>query len=729
MAKLTGQERPLEDERYVTFCTEMNLDRVVTQAQSTLKNMKKAINQLEAAERALQLSAAQTATVRLPTLEMKQFSGKRLEWTEFWEAFSLSVDSRADLTPIQKLTYLRSYVSGEAKTLIAGLSLEAHNYKLAVDLLKQEYGDKEAIAARSNGRATRYPLIWKPLEKKLTKQILREISKAEAKAATWNTTKLRLELGKIIREEEKLERKILEEHKPKPSGSQHNSRHQSRQHQQSQQLANEPTMAYAAIVQGEKPKVAPIFGCCFCDLMHYPDECTKYPTVKLRQQRLLDLKRCVKCTYRNHLEQDCRRRLSCWHCSGQHTRALCPREFGQPNGDNSKKKHRRRGQQKSFNQQQHSTNAVHQEASSPKVQNFTPMPETQAITPATAANATPVRQPGAYSIMAPPPVAGSQTLFMSAEVPVFSLVEPNKLVTAVILFNCCSHDTFASTGIKEEANLTSIGSTSFNLMKFGSTEGTPVNSSRLRFGMVMKNGERMLIEATQMDMLTVETTMALLTEADLQAMGQFEFPIQSTRPDIRIGMDQFHLFQVSQGVPLPSGFFLSSSRVGPLISGKGVMRSPICQTSTVYTMTVLHKDQDADTVPTQELLLMTILHWRREKNITVKNGRYQVSFPWSGDACELPTNCGLALGRLKSVAVITSKLRIVYDGSAKLNKQAKSLNSCLYRGPVLTSDLAGMLLRFRMLSIVITADIEKAFLQLGIRKADRNVTASSGFEM
>uniref|UniRef100_A0A915D773 Peptidase aspartic putative domain-containing protein n=1 Tax=Ditylenchus dipsaci TaxID=166011 RepID=A0A915D773_9BILA len=472
---------------------------------------------------------------------------------------------------------------------------------------KQEYGDKEAIvyelqkqlmnlpSCNSFNQAKEFhlnlekicrqleamgepldtPLIWKPLEKKLTKQILREISKAEAKEATWNTTKLRLELGKIIREEEKLERKFLEEHKPKPSGSQHNSRHQTRQHQQSQQLANEPTMAYAAIVQAEKPKVAPIFGCCFCDLMHYPDECTKYPTVKLRQQRLLDLKRCVKCTYRNHLEQDCRRRLSCWYCSGQHTRALCPREFGQCK--------------------------VHQEASSPKVQNFTPMPETQASTPATGANATPVRQPG-LSIMAPPPVAGSQTLFMSAEVPVFSLDEPNKLVTAVILFDCCSHDTFASTGIKEEANLTSIGSTSFNLMKFGSTEGTPVNSSRLRVGM---------------------------------------------------------------------------------------------------------------------------------KNITVENGRYQVSFlglemlklkntPEHLKLYDATLQDQLRKGVIESR--VTSKLRIVYDGSAKLNKQAKSLNSCLYRGPVLTSDLAGMLLRFRMPSIVITADIEKAFLQLGIREADRNVT-------
>ena len=62
----------------------------------------------------------------------------------------------------------------------------------------------------------------------------------------------------------------------------------------------------------------------------------------------------------------------------------------------------------------------------------------------------------------------------------------------------------------------------------------------------------------------------------------------------------------------------------------------------------------------------------------------------------------------------TTKLRIVYDASIKAKRGDKSLNECLYRGPVLLPDLCGILLCFRIQTTVLLADIEKAFLQVGI---------------
>ena len=161
-----------------------------------------------------------------------------------------------------------------------------------------------------------------------------------------------------------------------------------------------------------------------------------------------------------------------------------------------------------------------------------------------------------------------------------------------------------------------------------------------------------------------------------------------------------------------------------------------------------------------------------QETVTFENGRYQVRWPWKDEPPDLPVNKELALGRLKSTvsrmrnkpdlmkqydsiiqdqlekgviekvnstladgirhylphhAVInphkpTTKLRVVYDASAKTRKENASLNECLYRGPVLLNDLCGLLMRFRLNQIAIVADIEKAFLQIGLQPSQRDVT-------
>ncbi|XP_052784398.1 uncharacterized protein LOC128220159 [Mya arenaria] len=161
-----------------------------------------------------------------------------------------------------------------------------------------------------------------------------------------------------------------------------------------------------------------------------------------------------------------------------------------------------------------------------------------------------------------------------------------------------------------------------------------------------------------------------------------------------------------------------------------------------------------------------------QDTVRFDDGRYQVTWPWREEDFELPSNRQLALGRLRSTvarmckipelfkkyntviedqlekgviekvnfgdqdgvvhyiphhAVITpqkttTKLRVVYDASAKTRNENHSLNECLYRGPVILQQLCGMLIRFRMHRIAITADIEKAFLQIGLQLDQRDVT-------
>jgi len=56
------------------------------------------------------------------------------------------------------------------------------------------------------------------------------------------------------------------------------------------------------------------------------------------------------------------------------------------------------------------------------------------------------------------------------------------------------------------------------------------------------------------------------------------------------------------------------------------------------------------------------------------------------------------------------------------NYEHSSLNECLFSGPNLLNDLVGLLFKFRLPKYVITADIQKAFLQISINPSDRDVT-------
>ena len=67
----------------------------------------------------------------------------------------------------------------------------------------------------------------------------------------------------------------------------------------------------------------------------------------------------------------------------------------------------------------------------------------------------------------------------------------------------------------------------------------------------------------------------------------------------------------------------------------------------------------------------------------------------------------------------TTKLRIVFDASAKC-KDTISLNDVLHKGPSLNAKLYSLLLKFRVHPIVLTANIEKAYLQININEEHRD---------
>ena len=68
----------------------------------------------------------------------------------------------------------------------------------------------------------------------------------------------------------------------------------------------------------------------------------------------------------------------------------------------------------------------------------------------------------------------------------------------------------------------------------------------------------------------------------------------------------------------------------------------------------------------------------------------------------------------------TTKIRMVFDASAKPAPLANSINECMFTGPSLQPLLWDILIRARMTPNLLLADIQKAFLQIGVKETDRD---------
>ena len=83
--------------------------------------------------------------VKLPKLELRKFDGYILQWQGFRDQFNSAVHQNDHLSDIQKFSYLKSFLTSSASSVLSGLTLIENNYKEAVILLKQRYSNEQVL--------------------------------------------------------------------------------------------------------------------------------------------------------------------------------------------------------------------------------------------------------------------------------------------------------------------------------------------------------------------------------------------------------------------------------------------------------------------------------------------------------------------------------------------------------------------------------------------------------
>ncbi|KAF0291066.1 hypothetical protein FJT64_010776 [Amphibalanus amphitrite] len=97
---------------------------------------------LEQEERGSQLAQR---SQHLPRITLEKFGGSAIEWPRWIALFKALVHDRADLTDVERLTYLQTHLTGPARESVRGMLCDASLYSTALCELEREFGDPSRV--------------------------------------------------------------------------------------------------------------------------------------------------------------------------------------------------------------------------------------------------------------------------------------------------------------------------------------------------------------------------------------------------------------------------------------------------------------------------------------------------------------------------------------------------------------------------------------------------------
>lgn len=83
--------------------------------------------------------------VKLPQINLPQFSGNTIEWENFKDLFETLIIQNTSLTNVTRLHYLKLSLKGEAAKILRHVVITDSNFLSTWETLKQRYDDKRTL--------------------------------------------------------------------------------------------------------------------------------------------------------------------------------------------------------------------------------------------------------------------------------------------------------------------------------------------------------------------------------------------------------------------------------------------------------------------------------------------------------------------------------------------------------------------------------------------------------
>ncbi len=716
---------------------------------------------------------------RLPKLALPTFDGNPLGWQSFWDSFCTAVHDNPYLSNVQKLNYLRAQLSGEASRSIAGFPLTENNYTESIKLLQERFGQQHrAVSAHMQAllnipsptstlsslknfydtlethiRALEalgkshdsygdilVPIIHKKLPVDLIKTFTRE----------HNTNEWKLdELRKAIRREID----ILQVGENNPPMK-----------EQNQIFPDPPTAAFAIgqtpnmpYKSHHSPSTPAKRVCVYCKGSHSPINCTVVVDKKHRHNIVRDSKLCFNCLNDNHLVSQCKTKGRCKICRRKHHTSLCSADTPPPPEKDKQDPNPTPPKE-----------SVHTINTSPT--EVIPTPST--ISPTTIQHLGENIHKTTLLKTAISPIEHNGSI-VNAHI-LFDEGSHRSFITSSL-----AKDVGLAPEREETLCLSTFGgsTTAVRRVEVGTINLQTPNRENIAIEVIIVPK----IAAPLQNVATIE----LHKLPHLKGL-KFAHPItkeHNFEANLLIGAD-YYWSVVEDEIIKGSGPTAAKSKIGYLLSGPMPFanQTTAVNTAILNIMTASKEEEfefrhfwELESIgiqPNQTDETSDFLRHYQDTSISLKDGKYHAKLPWKPDQPVLPSNAAIAEKRTRSMihrlsndpeklkmyndvivsqekqdfiekvenpnkntrtchyiphhAVIkessTTPLRVVYDCSCRKSSEHPSLNDCLTTGPPILNDLTAILLRFRRPKYGLTADIEKAFLNIVLDEEDRDAT-------
>lgn len=256
--------------------------------------------------------ANQPSAIKLPKMVVEVFDGNPEHWLKFKEMFVIAVGANTALSPVEKLCYLKSFVTGNAELQLRNLGLAGDNFQTAWDGLVAYYDNKRGLVNSAldilvNGK----PLVKDSVSsiEELYAQVTQSLGALEALGRpvdTWDDIVVYLVSQKFDRDTMQEWERTLGASTTPPIWSQLKDfifsrirvlracqRYQISCEPQSNSARSRSSVARSHVASAQRSSQY----CPLCTEEHYLDKCPQYQalSVQRRIEKIRQLKCCFNC--------------------------------------------------------------------------------------------------------------------------------------------------------------------------------------------------------------------------------------------------------------------------------------------------------------------------------------------------------------------------------------------------------------------------------------------------